>query len=278
MFKHQSGHSRSALVVILASVIASAALIASAASGAFGDSGSSAPSATPKPTIVLVHGAWADASSWSLVISRLERDGYTVVAPANPLRDLNGDSAYLASVLHTITGPVVLVGHSYGGMVITNAAVGDPEVKALVYINAFAPNLGESVLSIESLNPGSLIGPATLTLRPDPGGVDAYITPSDFREVFAADVPAGQAAEMASAQRPISAAVLGEPSGTPAWKTIPSWYMVGSQDNAIPPATERFMAERMGAHTVEIDSSHVPMLSHPGAVTDLILQAVAASA
>jgi pimeloyl-ACP methyl ester carboxylesterase len=185
-------------------------------------------SPSARPTIVLVHGAWADASGWNGVTRRLQRDGYTVIAPANPLRDLNSDSAYLASVLQTITGPIVLVGHSYGGMVTTNAAAGNPQVKALVYITGFAPDAGESVGSIEAMNPGSQLGPASLVVRPFPGGLDAYIDPAAFREAFAADVPTKDADQMAAAQRPIAAAVLGEPSGVPAWKTIPSWYMVGS--------------------------------------------------
>lgn len=237
----------------------------------------STPNASVKPTIVLVHGAWADASGWDGVIARLQQRGYTVIAPANPLRDLQEDSAYLTSVLHTISGPIVLVGHSYGGMVITNAAVGDPQVKALVYIAGFAPDVGESVLSLESKNPGSQIGPTTLTLRPYPGGVDAYISPSAFHAAFCADLSNSTASEMAAAQRPIAAAVLAEPSGTPAWRSIPSWYMVAKEDHAIPPATERFMASRMGAHTVEVDSSHAVMFSHPEAVTDLITSAVAAT-
>jgi len=237
----------------------------------------SPPTVTVKPTVVLVHGAWADASGWDGVISRLQQRGYAVVAPANPLRDLQSDSAYLASVLHSISGPIVLVGHSYGGMVITNAAVGDPQVKALVYVAGFAPDVGESVLSLESKNPGSQIGPTTLTLRPFPGGVDAYISPSAFHSAFCADLSDATASEMAAAQRPIAASVLAEPSGAPAWKTIPSWYMVAKEDHAIPPATELFMARRMGAHTVAVDSSHAVMISHPGAVTDLILSAIGAT-
>lgn len=226
------------------------------------------------PTIVLVHGAWADASSWNAVVQRLADRGYTSIAPANPLRGLQYDAAYLSSVIASISGPVVLVGHSYGGMVMTDAAVGHPNVEALVYIAAFAPDAGDTVATIEAMNPGSQLGLNTLTLRPYPGGVDTYITPNVFHRVFCADVPADVSALMAATQRPLDAAVEAEPSGPPAWRTVPSWYLVASDDRAIPAATERFMARRAGATTVEIASSHVAMISHPDAVTDLILDAV----
>jgi pimeloyl-ACP methyl ester carboxylesterase len=231
-----------------------------------------------KPTVVLVHGAWADASGWSQVAENLQHEGYTVVAPANPLRSLRGDSAYLASFLQTIIGPIILVGHSYGGAVITNAALGNTNVKALVYINAFAPDEGETLGGILAMNPGSEVGPSSLILRPYPlsgGGrsLDAYIRESAFRDAFAADVPRRTAAAMAASQRPIDPAILGESSGPPAWKTIPSWSLVGSKDNTIPPATERFMGQRAHAQTVEINSSHVSMISHPEAVTRLVLSA-----
>ena len=231
----------------------------------------------PKPTIVLVHGAWADASSFNDVNNRLQKRGFTVIAPANPLRGLASDSACLSSILATIAGPIVLVGHSYGGMVITNAATGNANVKALVYIAAFAPDAGDSVGSLGAMNPGSELGPTTLTFRPYPTGLDVYIAPDAFREIFAADVDARTAAVMAAGQRPLDASVLSEPSGEPAWKTIPSWYMVANQDHAIPPATERFMAQRAGATTVEVNSSHVAMISKPSAVTDLIIDAVTAT-
>lgn len=232
--------------------------------------------AGPKPTVVLVHGGWADASSWNGVVERLEDRGYTVVAPANPLRSLQNDAAYLSSILATISGPIVLVGHSYGGMVMTDAATGHPNVKALVYIAAFAPDAGDSIATLEAKNPGSEVGLSALTLRPYPGGVDAYITPSVFHTAFCADVPTSTAAVMAATQRPIDAAVEAEPSGPPAWRTIPSWFLVASDDHAIPPATERFMARRAGATTVEISASHVAMVSHADAVTDLILDAARA--
>ena len=232
----------------------------------------------PKPTIVLVHGAWADASGWDDVAQSLQRDGYTVIAPANPLRGLPLDAAYLSSILDTISGPIVLVSHSYGGSVATNAATGRPNIKALVYVAAFAPDLGESLGSLGAMNPGSELGPATLLFRPHPTGLDAYIAPGSFRSVFAGDIAAKTSEVMAAGQRPIDAAALGQPSGVPAWQTVPSWYLVATQDHAIPPATQRFMAQRAGATTVEMASSHAAMVSKPTAVIDLILDAVHATA
>jgi len=228
----------------------------------------------PKPTIVLVHGAWADASGWNGVAEGLERHGYTVIAPANPLRSVAGDSQYLASVLATISGPVVLVGHSYGGVLITNGATGNPNVKALVYIAAFAPDSGETLGQLLAMNPGSEAVPPNLTFRPYPDGVDVYISPNAFHEVFCADVQQKTAGLMAAEQRPLEAATLAQASGTPAWKTIPSWYLVAKDDHAIPPATEGFMAQRAGATTREVRSSHVAMISRTDDVTDLILDAV----
>ncbi len=228
-----------------------------------------------KPTIVLVHGAFADASSWNLVSANLQRRGYTVIAPANPLRGVASDADYLRSVLDTIEGPVVLVGHSYGGMVMTAAANGHPGVAALVYIAAFVPDVGDTVGGLGAMNPGSLLTPENLVVRPYPGGADVYIAPGVFRQVFAGDLPRPVTALMAASQRPSDLGLLSEPAvGEPAWKTIPSWYMVATEDKAIPPATERFMAQRAGAVTVEVRSSHVAMLSHPLRVVDLILDAV----
>jgi pimeloyl-ACP methyl ester carboxylesterase len=261
-------------LTVMAIAVVAALAIPSLASA---QSRSASNPAKTKPTIVLVHGGWADASSWDAVTRRLQRDGYTVIAPANTLRGVQSDSAYLSSVLATISGPIVLVGHSYGGVLITNAATGHPNVKALVYVAAFAPDQGETVGQLLAMNPGSQAAPPNLTFRPYPGGVDTYITPSAFHSVFCADLPATTAAVMAAGQRPIDAAALGEPSGEPAWKTIPSWYLVASNDHAIPPATERFMAERAGATTVEIASSHVAMISHPDVVTHLILEATHAA-
>jgi pimeloyl-ACP methyl ester carboxylesterase len=210
----------------------------------------------------------------------LQRSGYC--EKPQRYRGAAGERASCAaSVLAAITGPIVLVGHSYGGEVITNAATGNPNVKALVYIAAFAPDAGETADGILASFPGTMLTPPNLILRPFPQpdgttGEDAYINPTVFREAFCADCSASTVAVMAAAQRPAALATLSELSGVPAWKTIPSWYLVASQDHAIPPTAERFMAARMHAHTVEISSSHAAMISHPGAVTDLILSAAQA--
>jgi pimeloyl-ACP methyl ester carboxylesterase len=241
----------------------------------FGMAGSATavPDRGPKPTVVLVHGAFADASGWNDVVRKLQRKGYPVLAPANPLRGVDSDSAYLRSVLATVSGPIVLVGHSYGGFVLTNAATGNPNVKALVYIAAFAPDDGDTVGGLAGQFPGSRLGPDALDFRPYPGGVDGYIKLSLFHDVFAADLPASTAAAMAISQRPADVNTLGQPSGVPAWKTVPSWTLVAQDDQVIPPAAQRFMAQRAGAHTIEVDASHVAMISQPGPTTDLILAA-----
>jgi pimeloyl-ACP methyl ester carboxylesterase len=238
-------------------------------------------SSAAKPTIVLVHGGWADSSGWNKEIARLQERGYPVIAVANPLRGLAADAAYVRSVLQTIAEPIVLVGHSYGGAVITNAAVGVPNVKALVFIAAFAPDAGESLAGLVTKNPGTQIGPTTLTERPYPlpdgtTGVDLYINASAFHDAFAGDLPLATTRVMQAEQRPFSVAAFTEASGTPAWTTIPSWYLVTTQDHAIPPATQRFMAKRAHAHITEVPASHVPMISHPGTTTQLILQAAEA--
>lgn len=236
---------------------------------------------SPKPTVVLVHDAFADSSGWGDVIARLRHDGYPVIAAANPLRGLDSDSAYVSSLLAAIPGPVILVGHSYGGEVITNAAVGHANVKALVYIAAFAPAQGESALSLTGLNPGSQLGTA-LVVRPYAvaagGGADGYVDPAKFHDVMAADLLVRDTDLLAAEQRPVDLAALQAPSGVPAWKTIPSWYLVAGADQAIPAATEKFMAQRAGAHTVLIaGASHLVMLSHPGKVENMIVQAARAT-
>ena len=236
----------------------------------------------PKPSIVLVHGAWADGSSWSGVIQRLQEQGYTVYAPANPLRGLTSDSAYIASFLKTISGPIVLVGHSYGGAVITNAATGNPNVKALVYIDAFAPDLGESLASLSSVPPppdqlpSCLSGDPTTVFNFVPltgGEVDLYVKPSLFPSCFANDLPPNEGAVLASTQRAFALSSLGQTSGVPAWKTIPSFYLVGTIDKVIPPFAQLFMAQRANATIVQVRGSHLVMISHPEAVVDLINQA-----
>ena len=243
-------HSRRAPTKVALSLTLLALLAVPFASG----SAASSPEAAsgPKPTIVLVHGAWADSSGWNDSVKKLQEKGYTALAVANPLRGLQTDSAYLSSVLDTISGPIVLVGHSYGGMVLTNAATGNGNVKALVYIAAFAPDEGEKQIDLIVKNPGSEIGPDTLTFRPYPGGLDSYINPSDFRRIFAHDVSASTAAAMAATQRPFEISTLEEVSGPAAWKTIPSWYLIATEDRAIPPVTQRFMAERAGATIAEV--------------------------
>ena len=262
----------SALVVIVTAL----ALVLNALPG----SAAASNPAAPKPTIVLVHGAFADASSWSGPIRRLQHLGYTVTAPPNPLRGLLTDAESLRTFLSTISGPVVLVGHSYGGAVITNAATGNPNVKALVYIAAYAPDQGETLGEAGALGGGTSTLPQNLIVRPFPGAPpddgDGSINPAAFRAVFAQDVPAEQAAVMAATQRPIALSAFGTPSGTPAWKTIPSWALVATEDHAIPAQAERAMAKRAHAKTVEIHSSHAALVSHPGAVTSLILAAAMA--
>jgi pimeloyl-ACP methyl ester carboxylesterase len=234
----------------------------------------------PKPTVVLVHGAFADASGWNGVIDRLERQGYPVIAPADPLRGVTADAAYMRAFLATIQGPIVLVGHSYGGVVITNAATGNPNVKALVYVAAFAPDQGDSVASLGALGTGGMIGPETLDLRPYPAPegappLEGYIKLDVFRQIFAADLPRKQARAMALSQRPGALATLAEPSGPPAWKTIPSWYVVPTRDHAIGTDVLLAMAQRIHPRkTVEVKgASHVVMISRPKPTTDLIVTA-----
>jgi pimeloyl-ACP methyl ester carboxylesterase len=237
------------------------------------------PGTGPKPTIVLEHGAWANTASWNAVIQRLQADGYTVYAPVNPLQGLTYDSAYLADFLHSISGPIVLVGHSYGGDVITNAATGDTQVKALVYVDAFAPAQGQTLAQLLAAYPGSCAEPSNLTVVPFPGapaGVgDAYITQSAFPSCMANGLPARQA--LAADQAPLATIALTQPSGVPAWKTIPSWAVVGTADHAIPPALQLAMAENAHAHITEVNAPHLSMISDPGVVTSVILQAVRAA-
>ena len=234
---------------------------------------------TIKPTIVLVHGAFADSSSWNHVISRLEKDGYPVLAVANPLRGVTSDGAYVAGILRGIKTPVVLVGHSYGGSVISDAATSASNVKALVFVAAFAPEPGESAVVLSGKNPGSTLGPTLAEPVALPSGAkDLYIDQQKFPEQFAADVPRATARLMAVAQRPITDTALAEPSPKAAWQTIPSWFVYGQADKNIPPVTLRWMAERAKSkRTVAIDgASHVVMISHPGEVTKLIEEAATA--
>ncbi|GIH16037.1 alpha/beta fold hydrolase [Rugosimonospora africana] len=233
----------------------------------------------PKPTIVLVHGAWADASSWAPVTARLQRKGYTVLAAPNPLRGLSSDSAYLAAFLQQHTsGPVVLVGHSYGGAVVTNAATADADVKALVYVDAFVPDVGDSVLSLQGGggDPTALFDFVAYPGAPA-GDADLYIKTALFPQLFAGDLPAGTAAQLAASQRPVTLSALSQPSAGAAWKTLPSWYLVGTKDAILPPALQLSMAERAHSHITKVPASHLAMLSKPDAVTDLILTAARAT-
>ena len=233
--------------------------------------------AAAKPTVVLVHGAFADSSGWSLVSTALQSKGYPVIAFSNPLRGPQYDADYLRQFLSTISGPIVLVGHSYGGAVISNAATGNPNVKSLVYIAAYALAEGESVQAANALGGGHTDVIDHLVLRPFPGATggdaDAFIDPEFFPELFAQDIPKIVAQNMAGSQRPGALASLVAPSGPPAWASIPSWYMVAKNDRIIPPEAERAMAARANAKTVEVNTSHVPMISQPLKVVSMILDA-----
>lgn len=239
--------------------------------------GAMAQSANPqaKPTIVLVHGAFADSSSWNGVITELNGDGYNAIAAANPLRSVASDAAAVSAVVRSISGPVVLVGHSYGGPVITEAANRSPNVEALVYVAAFSPDTGESSLTLSGKFPGSTLGSAIFPVALADGGKDLFIQQNKFHAQFAADVPEAQTKLMAATQRPVTQAALAEPSGMASWKELPSYSVYGSEDRNIPPEAMRFMAER--AHAVKIvvidGASHAVMVSHPKEVAALIEEA-----
>jgi pimeloyl-ACP methyl ester carboxylesterase len=274
-FTHRSRALTRRTISLAASAALAAILIpvAVTSAGATGTSHSSA-----KPTIVLVHGAWADGASWSGVVKRLQSDGYPVSVAPNPLRGLSSDSAYLKAYLAGITGPIILVGHSYGGAVITNAATGNANVKALVYDDAYIPDADENIATLSGAH-SALAGASTnptsvFKLVPYPGAptgvVDTYILPSVVLSSFAEDLPHAQAAVLAVSQPPTSLLALSEPAGTPAWAKIPSWALIGRQDKIIPEARQLDMAHRAKAHITEINSSHVSLISHPGAVTNII--------
>ena len=270
-------------LVIIAAVLAVAILVAVAAQAAsahasrshvFGWGGG------PKPTIVLEHGAWADAASWDKVIGQLQEDGFTVDAPPNPLRGVTYDTSYLADFLSTIPGPVVLVGHSYGGFVITNAATGNANVKALVYVDAFIPDNGDTLASLTGT--GSCLGGNAFNFvpypgAPSPGDVDTYIKPSVVPGCFATGLPPSQAAVIAATQRPLAASTLQEASGPPAWQTIPSWAVIGTADRVIPPALLTSMARRASARITHVNAGHLSMISDPCAVARVIEQAAQAT-
>jgi pimeloyl-ACP methyl ester carboxylesterase len=239
------------------------------------------PRAVAPLTVVLVHGAFADASSWTGVIERLQKAGVRVTAPANPLRGIAIDSAYLASFLTQIPGPVLAVGHSYGGAVITNAATQAKNVVGLVYVAAFAPEEGERLGEIENGSKDSVLNSALFTLNYPTGqgaqtAVEFAINPAQLQVAFAADLSAEQAALLAATQRPVAEAAFSEPSGQPAWKSLPSWAVVATADKAAGSDVVRSMASRAGATITEVAGSHVIMISQPQVVTDVILTAVAA--
>jgi len=283
-------------LIILAAVLAIAGLLATvtgltgsahAATARATRAGAASWTSGPKPVIVLEHGAWADGSSWHQVVANLQADGYTVYVPPNPLRGVSYDSAYLNDFLTqnaNLAGkPVVLVGHSYGGFVITNAAVGDPGVKALVYVDAYIPAQGDTLLGLTSAIPGSCLDPAKNPFdgASYPGGptgdFDLYVKQSVFPGCFANGLPPAEAAALAATQRPLAYSVLNEPSGVPAWQTIPSWDVIGTADHVLPPAEQLAMAQQAHARITEINAPHLSMISDPDTVTRVIEQAARAT-
>jgi pimeloyl-ACP methyl ester carboxylesterase len=266
---------------VLAAGAAAAALIASPL-GAEAATAAQGSKPKVKPTVVLVHGGYADSSCWNGVIPKLQREGYTTIAGSNPLRGIPTDAPYIGSLLDSIKGPVVLVAHSMGGTVITNAAAGRSNVKALVYIAAFAPDVGETQGELITKFPGSEVGPVSVGV-PYPKadgttGIDLYLS-KDGQAAFAADVSTETFRLLQATQRPFDADSFVFPTTAAAWRTIPSWGLVAGRDKAIPPATERWMYSRAKFRkVVEVrSSSHVAMISHPQAVADLILDAAKAS-
>lgn len=282
MFSRKNGRLRRLIAGAAAGVGAIAAV------GVFGIAGAANAAApgpaadrAPKPTVVLEHGAFADGSSWDGVIAQLRRDGYPVVAAADPLRGPASDAVALRSVIDHVQGPVVLVGHSYGGSVISEAAVGEPRVKALVYVAAFLPAPGESALQLTGRFPGSTLSgaldPVPVTNADGSTGTDLYIRQDRFRAQFAADVPADRAALAAATQRPIAQAALTERATVAAWQSVPSWDVITTEDLNIPAAAQRFMAERAHAHTTEVAASHSVAVSQPGLVAGVVEQAARAT-
>jgi pimeloyl-ACP methyl ester carboxylesterase len=236
---------------------------------------------TASPTVVLVHGAFADASGYAGVVRELQGAGVAVRAPMNPLRGLAFDADAVARYTTTINGPIVLVGHSYGGAVISQAAPRVKDVTGLVYLAAFALDAGESCASVQEPFPPSLLASTSIASPYDApgaaGGPDLFIKIAEFHRTFCADLPEDVAATMAVSQRPLSLAALTEKATVAGWKTIPSWYLVSERDNAIPPDAERFMAKRIGAVTESVDGSHAAFIAHPDIAAALILKAVAAA-
>jgi pimeloyl-ACP methyl ester carboxylesterase len=231
---------------------------------------------TASPTIVLVHGGFADASSWTGVIERLQGDGFAMLAPGNPLRGLVNDSTYVANVVKTIAGPVLLVGHSYGGVVITNVGAMVENAVGLVYVAAMAPDEGESVLDVAADYPRPPLFDALrpASVAPSEAEADLIIDPAAYRAAFAADLPEAHTWALAVMQRPLVGVALSTPSGPAAWKTLPSWYAVAAADQTVHPGQQRFYAKRMRATTIEVDGSHAIVVSQPARIADLIRSAV----
>src|SRR5262245_14601347 len=273
-----------AIAALIAMLVASASSVSArpTVAGKVGTPPGQAAGHVTKPTVVLVHGSWADGSGWSRVIRRLQSDGYPVRVPPNPLRSLPGDSATIADFLATLTGPIILVGHSYGGAVITNAATGNDNVKALVYVDAFAPAEGETVFPLVGADSALAADPTTVfDFVPypgaPPGDVDLYLKRDTFLTSFANGIPRRQASVLYATQRPIAFSAGSQPSGPPAYETIPSWYLLGLEDRIITPTAQRFMAERAGASITEVKAGHLSLISRPGAVVKLIKGAAAAT-
>jgi pimeloyl-ACP methyl ester carboxylesterase len=282
MFGSEKSRKRRVVLGATAAVGAAAALGAVAFTGvANAATGGSAADRHAKPTIVLEHGAFADAGSWDGVIKDLRHDGYPVVAAANPLRSPASDAASLRALVDHINGPVILVGHSYGGSVISEAAAGDSKVKALVYVAAFLPAPGESAFQLTNQFPGSTLpsalDPVTITNPDGTTSTDLYIKQDLFRHQFAADVKADQAELMAETQRPIAQSALTEKATVAAWENIPSWDVITTQDLNIPQAVQEFMAQRAHSHVTEVAASHSVAVSHPDVVSDVIEKAARAT-
>ncbi len=235
------------------------------------------PAPTSQPTVVLVHGAFAESGSWNGVIRLLQGQGYTAVAAANPLRSIAGDSAFVSSIVSSVKGPVILVGHSYGGAIITGAAAGNDNVKALVFVSAFAPEEGEQLADLTGKFPGSTLTGTLASVPLSDGSNDLYIRQDAYYQQFEADVPAAQAALDAATQRPIRDFAFTEPTGPATWKTIPSWFAFADQDKNIPVAVHRYMAQRANAReAVEVKGgSHSFAVVQPGIVANLIFKAAA---
>ena len=283
---HQALRPARLRTIVVAAVLAVTGLLVSTSQIASAHEVAAAGTGGAKPVIVLEHGAWADGSSWDQVAANLQDDGYTVYVPPNPLRGVSYDSAYLNDFLTqnaNLAGkPVVLVGHSYGGFVITNAAVGDSEVKALVYVDAFLPKHGDTLKSLTTSGSCLAADPTKVfDFVPYPGGpagdVDLYVKQSLFPGCFANGLPASEAAALAATQRPLAASALDEPSGAPAWATLPSWDVIGTNDHIIPEAAQLAMAQRAHAHITEINAPHLSMISNPGVVAGVIIQAAQAT-